>query len=158
MLCFNRWAGWRLLGCKTGKRNLHRVVLNWMLIKFMDIHWPRQTRQIQTCLHTLIIHPTDQRGSIYPPRGSSRLFSLPYSSTSFTYQFCTEAHICTHIYTRTSTYTYICMDSYITQRFYIFSKIPIFPNSVPSLHLVLSISSHSRPIRITKKYIVFNSI
>lgn len=51
-LCFNRWAGWRLLGYKTGTGKLLGVVLNWMLIKFMDIHWPRQTRQIQTCLHT----------------------------------------------------------------------------------------------------------
>lgn len=45
MQCFNRWAGWRRrLGCKTGTQNLYWVVLNWVLVKFTDIYWPRQTR------------------------------------------------------------------------------------------------------------------
>ena len=118
ILCFNRWAGWRLLGYKTRTGNLLGVVLNWMLIKFMDIHWPRQTRQIQTCSHT---------HSSYTPqiRWRSRQFPPPYLFHLLISYI--HTHLNTHIYK----HIYICMDSYTSQCFYTFSRIKISSNSVP---------------------------
>lgn len=89
MLCFNRWAGWRLQGCKTGTRNLHWMVLNWMLIKFMDIYCPRQTRQSQTCLHTQSPYTSQLRGFISVIQGKLKAeirlcIFLPLSPISFT--------------------------------------------------------------------------
>lgn len=76
----------------------------------MDIYWPRQTRQIQTCLHSLC---TPQiRGSISPPRGSSRLFPSAYISISFTCQFYTHTYVYAHIYAylHMQTHTWIAID------------------------------------------------
>lgn len=140
MLCFNRWAGWRLLGYKTGTGNLLWVVLNWMLVKFMDIHWPRQTRKIQTCLYTLIIHPTDQRVHL----STQRKFKAVSPSISLFHSLINFIH--THISTHICRHIYICMHSYISQCFYTSSKIKIFPNSVakslPSTFNKLSFTSN----------------
>ena len=137
--CFNRWGS-----CRTGTWNLHRVILNWMLIKFTDVQWPRQTRHIQTCLHTLISHPTDQRVHL-STQGKFKVVSL---SIYFSHSPVNFILMHVYVHTRTATYAYTPMDNCITQRFYIFSKIKIVPNSGP----VSNFSSHSHQIRIVRKY------
>lgn len=71
------------------------------------------------------------RGSISPPRGSSRLFPSAYISTSFTCQFCTHTYVYTHIYAHLHMQTHTWIASYVSPPFYIFSKTKIFPNSDP---------------------------
>ena len=145
ILCFNRWAGWRLLGYKTGTGNLLGVVLNWILIKFMDIYWPRQTRQIQTCLDTHTQHNTPQirkRSRQFPP---PYLFHLLISYT--------HTHINTHI-RGTSTYAWIA----IYLNVFIHSQGSKYPPILSlSLYLVLSISSLSFMLNKNYKKII-NSI
>lgn len=129
MLCFNRWSG-RLaaIGCKTGKWNLHQVALNWMLVKFMGIHWPKQERQIQTCLHTLIIHPTDQRVHLSTQGKLKVVFPSRYFYF-ITYQFYTCAHIGTHAHI----HFYICI--YMHEQLYISTFLYIFKDqNIPTLY------------------------
>lgn len=96
--CFNRWGS-----CRTGTWNLHRVILNWMLIKFTDVQWPRQTGHIQTCLHTLISHPTDQRVHL-STQGKFKVVSL---SIYFSFIHLSILYWCTCMYTHT--HSYICI-------------------------------------------------
>lgn len=104
MLCFNRWASWRLLGCKTGTQNLHQSGIELSAHKVHGhIHWPRQTRPIQTCIHTCSSYTPEIGGSISPTRTSSRLFPPPYISILYTNQFYT------HTRTHTHTHIYICI-------------------------------------------------
>lgn len=140
-----------LQGCKIGTWNLHRMVLNWMLIKFMDIYWPRQTRQIQTCLHSL--YTPQIRGSISPPRGSSRLFPSVYISISFTCQLYTYIYMYAHIYAYLHMQTHTWIAIYLNLFIY-FQRPKYSQILIPSLQTKYFQQALSHQIRITRKYCI----
>lgn len=129
-LCFNRWAGWRQLGCKTGTRNLHPVVLNWTLVKFTDIHWPRQTGQCRQLARAR----SARKARLGCPGKCKPWSPTPTSTTHSAAHRQAQLHPQTHTKRTTRTSMFAC----------IFKDRNSPRSSHWSLYIALSTSSHEK--------------
>lgn len=136
-------------GCRDGKSapngtgpNAHKV----------HGHVLTQTDQADPNMLTFIVHPTDERVQL-SAQGKFKVVSLCIYYFIHLSILHTHTHVHTHICTPTYANTH--MESYISQPFHIFSKTKIFPILIPkSPDQVLSMSSLSCQIRITRKYCI----